>query len=172
MRIELFHENKLLGTAGTVREITSIHHKSDFEDGVFVAHADNLTIFNFDKFAEYHSSRKESTPITMMTFTTDTPSECGVVELENDSILKFMHEKVAFPPSNLANAAVYIFENEVIEVLHNDSTIYDISNELIPKWFGKISCWKNSTYHRDIGTPKSYKLAQIEFSQTLFEKGI
>jgi mannose-1-phosphate guanylyltransferase len=73
-----------------------------------------------------------------------------------------MHEKVFNPPGNLANGAVYICEPEVLEwIVDNEAS--DISAEVIPAFHGKIYSWLNNVYHRDIGNPQSYKLAQQEF---------
>ena len=99
----------------------------------------------------------------MMTFDTDTPKNCGIVE-ERDGIVIAFHEKVAHPPGKKANAAVYICEPEILEYLAtlHQSTI-DLSTQVIPNFLGKIWTFHNDIYHRDIGTPESLALAQKEF---------
>ena len=47
-----------------------------------------------------------------MTFRSETPETCGIVELDAEGVVVGFHEKVANPPSNLANGAIYIlFQN-------------------------------------------------------------
>ena len=69
-------------------------------------------------------------------------------------------EKVDNPPSDLANAAVYIFEDAVGEYCKSFSTnTPDISLNIIPYFLKRIFTWHNSHYHIDIGTPESFALA-------------
>jgi mannose-1-phosphate guanylyltransferase len=158
--IDLVYEERLLGTAGTV-----LRNRAFFSDGAFlVAHADNLTRFDVRAFLKAHCDRPPGVEITMMTFDTDTPQTCGVVELDERGIVTAFHEKSATPPGRRANAAVYIFEPSVIDFLASlNKEIIDISLEVIPNYLGRIHCFHNADYHRDIGTPESLQLANLEF---------
>jgi mannose-1-phosphate guanylyltransferase len=155
-KLNCWHEEKLLGTAGTL-----IQNIEQLTDDVMVIHADNLSIFDMNEFITAHNNRPSQCEMTMMLFVTDTPESCGIVELDSQGIVRKTHEKVANPPSNLANAAVYIFSKQIITKLKN-TNITDISTELLPQYFDKIYTWVNKTYHRDIGTPASFALAQEE----------
>ena len=155
--VSLSFEQSLLGTAGTIKQ-----NKSFFEENTFfVAHADNLCVCDFEKFIKAHSGRPKHTEITMMTFDTTDPKSCGIVEVNSKNVLTKFHEKVSNPPSNQANAAVYIMEPEVAKFcdsLHGAGL--DISNDVIPKYLGRIFTWHNSIYNKDIGDIKSLKEAQ------------
>jgi len=159
-RIDMVHETNLLGTGGTV-----LSNKDYFSDQSFmVAHADNLTRFDVKKFIDAHNNRVEGTEITMMTFKTDAPQSCGIVELDFMGVVQQFHEKVEKPPGKLANAAVYIFEPSVINFLTAlRSEVIDISTEVLPAYLGRIQTFLNEDYHRDIGTPESLALADLEF---------
>lgn len=158
--IDLVHEEFLLGTGGTV-----LKNRTYFADSAFlVAHADNLTRFDVAAFIRCHENRPPGVVITMMTFETDTPQSCGIVETSSKNIVMAFHEKVANPPSNRANAAVYIFESTVIDFMETlGKSIIDISTEVLPNFLGRIHAFHNADYHRDIGTPESLRLAEIEF---------
>src|SRR4029079_7105154 len=107
-RIDLVHEPELLGTGGTV-----LRNAQFFGPGAFlVAHADNLTRFDVGAFIERHATRPAGCAITMMTFDTDAPPTFGTVEEDAQGRVRAFHEKVARPPGNRANGAVYIFEPE------------------------------------------------------------
>jgi mannose-1-phosphate guanylyltransferase len=159
-RIEVVHEDKLLGTGGTV-----LANAAFFQDRPFmVTHADNLTVFDPNAFIERHRSRPASTVLTMMTFATDAPQSCGIVEMDDRGIVVGFHEKVPNPPGNCANAAVYVFEPEVIAFLKSlGKSVIDLSTEVLPHYLGKISTFDNAIYHRDIGTPESLSAAEREF---------
>ncbi|MBP6917390.1 MAG: nucleotidyltransferase family protein [Legionellaceae bacterium] len=158
--IKLVHEDVLLGTGGT------LYRNRDFiKDGAFmVAHADNLTRFSVEDFIATHVRRKPGIEITMMTFQTDNPQSCGIVELDAANTVVGFHEKVAQDYGLHANAAVYIFEPAVLDFLISlNKEISDLSTEVIPHFLGRIQTYHNTDYHRDIGTVQSLALAEVEF---------
>ena len=165
-RITVLYEDTLLGTGGTI-----LRNRSFFDDEPFlVAHADNLTLFDLHKFQARHASAPDSISITMMTFLTDTPETCGIVEEDEGGIVCAIHEKISNPPGNRANGAVYIFAPSIIQFLKTlRKEVIDLSTEVIPHFIGKIQTFTNSAYHRDIGTPKSLQLAELDFGNKLEE---
>ena len=160
-KVDLVYEPTLLGTAGTLWQ-----NRDWIEDGpTLVAHADNLTLFDVSGFISAHQSRPVGCPITMMTFYTDSPETCGIVE-EKDGVVVGFHEKVANPPGKLANAAIYILEREVIVAISvGHQKFIDMSTEILPKYIGNIRTYHNSIYHRDIGNLQSLKLAELELTE-------
>jgi len=159
-RICLVHENELLGTGGTL-----LSNREWLSEGPFlVAHADNLTDFNLAQFVDRHENRPTRIEITMMTFITDSPESCGIIDTDEEGIVWGFHEKSSNPPGNCANAAVYIFEPEIFGFLAKlGKKQIDLSTEVIPHYLGKIVTFHNPHYHRDIGTPESLAMAEIEF---------
>lgn len=160
-RIDLVHEDELLGTGGTV-----LANREWFQEKPFiVAHADNLTEFDVGGFIEAHHTRPEGHAITMLGFRTDTPRSCGVLELNGRGTVIAFHEKVDDPPGNLANGAVYIFEPEVVDAIAAvGGPVVDLSTEIIPRFIGRVLCVETSGYHRDIGTPESLRRAIADTS--------
>lgn len=160
LNIYISHEEVLLGTAGTVKSIFNIVK----DEPLIVIHADNLSVFDFDKFIEAHNHREDKIDITMMAFYTDDPSKCGILDIDEYGIVINMFEKHIDPPGFLANAAIYIFEPSVLEFIsRSDSTMVDISLDLLPLYINRIKIYLNNIYHRDIGTIDSYKIAQQEY---------
>ena len=161
-RITFVHEERLLGTGGTVLRNRDFFHGRAF----LVAHADNLTRFDVQSFIRRHQRRPAGILITMMTFRTDSPQNCGIVETDERGVVTAFHEKIANPPGDRANAAVYIFEPEVVDFLAGlGQEVIDLSTEVIPAFIGRIGTFHNSDYHRDIGTAESLRRAEVEFNQ-------
>lgn len=159
-RIDLVHEEELLGTAGTILANREYFSREPF----LVAHADNLTAFDVRGFVDQHRHRPDGTVLSMLAFRTDSPSSTGILELDADNVVIQFHEKVANPPGNLANAAVYILEPEIVDfIVALNRPIVDFSTEVIPHFIGRIYAVETPCYHRDIGTPESLELAQREF---------
>lgn len=164
--IDLVHEDRLLGTAGTLIANLPALRGND----ALVAHADNLTLFDAENFLARHHARPPSCIMTMMTFDTDAPQSCGIVSLSPDGVVESFHEKVAHPPGRLANAAVYLFSPESLDMIADlaqtakqDEPVFDISQHVIPRFLGRIFTFHNDHYHRDIGNPQALSTAQTEF---------
>lgn len=161
-KITLIYEEELLNTGGTL-----LANKSFFDDEAFwLIHADNLSFCNFYEFVQKHKNRSKNCEITMMTFQTDDPSSCGIVELDKQGIVQNFFEKVENPPSHLANGAVYICEPTIFTFLESlQKEKIDFSLDVLPNFMGRINTYENRVYHRDIGTVTSYALAQLEYLQ-------
>ncbi len=159
-RIDLVHEPDLLGTAGTV-----LANRGWLGDKPFLlAHADNLTDFDVPAFLAAHAARPPGIAITMLAFRTDVPETCGILELSADGLVQRFHEKVKNPPGNLANAAVYVCEPEVLaQIAGLGRPVADFSTEVIPKFLGRILAVETTGYHRDIGSSEALALAEREF---------
>lgn len=157
--IHIFYEERLLGTAGTLRALLP----NFLEQDLLLIHADNLSWFSLADFISAHYARPLGTEITMMTFETDSPQTCGIVELDEHAVVKEFHEKVVTPPSNLANAAVYVISPSGLQRISRLERAFDFSSDVIPAFLGKIYCWQNTVYHRDIGSPAALEAAQTEF---------
>ncbi|OPF92660.1 nucleotidyltransferase family protein [Rhodopseudomonas palustris] len=159
-RVILAPETTLLGTAGTL-----LRHCGRFSDGpTLFAHADNLSLFDPRAFLAAHAGRPPDTAMTMMSFVTDHPQSCGILTLDPAGRVLEMDEKPQHPKGNLANAAVYIVEPEVIDFIASlGKPVVDFSTEVLPVFMGRIFSFHNGSYHRDIGNPSSLALAQLDY---------
>ena len=160
--IHLVYEKQLLGTAGTVRA------NSEFFNGEagLVLHADNFCTANISKFICAHEARPKEAALTMMTFVTDSPMACGIVELDEQGLVQEFHEKVTNPPSNLANGAIYVFEPEILEFVRDSgSQVRDISKDVLPQFLGRIFTWRADGDLIDIGT-----MANLEKARRLVQR--
>lgn len=152
------YEKNLLGTAATVSANYNVLHSNE---PTLIIHADNWVSCDFKDFLNFHlTGRPRNTVMTMMTFEASHPQECGVVELDKFGTVIGFHEKVANPPGNIANGAVYIVEPEVLSWLATKSNLTDLSTEVLPRYIGKIATWHNYGIHRDIGSIQSLLEAQ------------
>ena len=155
-QVELVHESKLLGTAGTL--IANLDFYQD-QDGLLM-HADNYCLADFDAFVEAHNRRPSGCLMTMMTFSTSVPCLCGIVELDKKGVVIGFHEKVDNPPGNIANGAIYILSKELIGILKTDFTnSKDFSKEVIPAMIGKIFTYETKNFFIDIGTTDNLRKA-------------
>ena len=146
---DLVYESELLGTAGTLRANFD-RFKSDI---IIIAHAD-YTDLNLNDLINFHRSHEYL--VTISTFITDKPEECGVINLDSGHVVQGF-EKVKNPPSNLANAAIYIFDRDYLRKLVEDEKITDISTEILPKLIGEMKAYQHEGFNIDIGSIDSLK---------------
>ena len=152
-KIILAYEEKLLGTGGTI-----LRNKEYFKDDLFfVAHADNFCKFSITDLLKYQKKNiKKKCDITMLTFKCSNPSNCGIIK-HNDFILSEYVEKPISSDNNIANAAIYLFNKNVITYLEN-LKIYkpDISKHVIPYFIGRTLIYNKLISNIDIGTKKNF----------------
>lgn len=152
--VVLVNETTLLGTAGTLKKNIDFF---DGNDGLLI-HADNYCLANLQEFIAAHHSRPSGCLMTMMTFKTDNPSGCGVVELNKDNVVINFYEKQLNPPGNIANGAIYILSKELISQFKTRfKDAADFSNEVIPALIGEIYTYETDELLIDIGTIENYK---------------
>ncbi len=160
-RIMTVFERELLGTGGTVLANSAWFGREAF----MVVHADNLSRFRVADFIAAHRRRPSVAAMTMMTFDSDSPQSCGIVETDANGVVQQFHEKVSNPPGTRANGAVYIFEPEVIDYLQSfGRRVIDLSTEVMPAFLGRIATFHNTDYHRDVGTVESLAKANREYA--------
>ena len=130
-------------------------------------HADNATDFDLNNLIQTHYQRPEDCLLTMLTFNSDKPQRCGIVEVDKRVVVIGFHEKVKNPPGNRANGAVYAFDSDFIKTLNSSKKPpSDFSTEVLPKLIGKIATHHTTTNFIDIGTPDSLLKAQTIWNPT------
>ena len=155
--VKVIVEEELSGTAGTITD-----NEQHFRGcTTLVAHADNWCHFDLSTFIDFHvNHRPDDVLISMMTFRTAYPENCGIVQADDSGVVQGFFEKQASPRGNMANGAVYIIEPEVSEWISAKPEVKDFSNDVIPGFLGKIAIWENLSIHRDIGFVSSLLEAQ------------
>ena len=148
-KITLLQEPTLLGTGRTI--LQNIEKLSD--KPCFIVHVDNYCFDPLDQFFLAHLNRPDDTVLSMLTFTTNRPEKCGIVEVDQANRLKLFHEKCYNPPSDRANGAVYIASKVFFEILKRlNPEPSDLSCDIIPALIGNIFCYHTDFYFEDIGT--------------------
>ena len=151
--VKLSHEPKLLGTAGTLLNNIDFIGNED----VCIIHADNYCLTDFSKFLDAHKNRPKNCLMTMMIFETDSPKSCGIVKINKAKTVSEFYEKSSVNHGNLANAAIYILSNEMVNEIKNFfPNAVDFSLDVIPHFIDKIYTHKINESLTDIGTLKKY----------------
>ena len=163
-KITTVYESKLQGTAGTLLNNINFYEEND---GILI-HADNYCLADFKGFIDSHNKRPKQCLLTMMTFKTETPSSCGIVELDSNGIVVAFHEKASSPPGNIANGAIYILSSEFMkEIKIKFPFAKDFSTEILNQYLGRIYTYETLDVFLDIGTQESYMKANALAENTV-----
>lgn len=159
LRIQTFHEAKLLGSAGTVWANRNwVEHEEEF----LIAYADNLTNADIGALTRFH--REERPVLTVGLFRSDHPSECGIAEMDDNRTIVHFVEKPPNPRGNLANAGIYVAAPTIFD-LFGRSIPTDIGFDVLPKLIGRMRGFVLQDYLLDVGTHEKYSQAQRDVAR-------
>jgi len=144
--ISLVHEPTLLGTAGTISSLQD----NFLDDMLLVAHADNLVLGSLEGLVAGHLGRPPQCQMTMLTFRSSRKSEVGTVVADENGVVVEYFEKDPAAPGNLANAAIFILEHQIINEI---GSAVDFSKEVLPRMVGRLFSVEFGGTLIDIGTP-------------------
>ena len=165
-KIHIVYEDLLLGTAGTILSLSSELNKENF----FVFHSDNISFIDFDNFLKSHLDRDIGCIASMAAFETDSPSTCGIIEMNEKNVLTSFVEKPEKSTLKRANSASFIFQPDIFielqAIAEMKNSALDISLDLIPRLIGKMNVYEFSEYHRDIGNLASLEKAHADIPST------
>ncbi len=157
-QVRLAHEPTLLGTSGTIREHAAFLAVNDS----LVLHADNLCDDDLTGLLKAHQSRPAECIMTMLTFRASEPSSCGIVETNTRGVLTALHHKVSDPPSDIANAATYVFTPDLVEEVLAAPEVWDFSAETLSQLVGRAMTHHTEMLFVDIGTIPAYLQAATD----------
>lgn len=155
LKVHLFHEPRLLGSAGTL-----LANREFFADGpFFIIYGDNLSDVNLAQMYQCH--RRYQPLLTLGTFASDCPQKCGIAEIDSEGIVKGFMEKPDSPVSNCAAAGIYIAEPSIFDYFPSPEkqASLDIGFDIIPHLIGKMRNYPIDLLI-DIGTHQNLIKAQ------------
>ncbi len=153
VRVRLFEEPALLGSAGTLRS------NADWvgpDENFFVFYGDVLTTLDIRRMYRYH--RSKGMPITIALHHVDNPSQCGIASLNADGIVQTFVEKPAQPAGTLGFCGVMVANAAVLPLI--PAGLADIGYDLLPRLTGRMAGYVVDEYLTDIGTIAAYEAAQ------------
>lgn len=159
-QVRLVFEPELLGSAGT---LLANREWVQGEELFLALNADNLTDFDLRRLIEFHRHGDELA--TLAVFRAPDPSRCGVVELDPAGRIVGFKEKPSNPVGDLANAGMYVFHPNVLDIIEalGGAPPADIGYHLLPLLVGRARALAVDGYFRDIGTPESYRAANLDW---------
>jgi mannose-1-phosphate guanylyltransferase len=153
-RVRLVNEERLLGSAGTLRAnrdwIAS-------DDCFWIFYADVLNRANLTDMLDVHRRRKPAA--TLGVYEVPDPRRCGIVTADDDGVIQSFVEKPEHPQGNLAFSGLMIATREVLDVIPSIMPA-DIGLHVLPLLTGQMIAYPIADYLLDIGTMENYQKAQ------------
>jgi mannose-1-phosphate guanylyltransferase len=154
LKVHLFEETRLLGSAGTVlanREWVSR------ENAFWVLYADVLTTTNLNQMLAFHNKRGQMATIGV--YEVADPSRCGIVQLDDSGIVFDFVEKPKVPVGRLAFSGLMLATPAIMDLIP-DSSPTDLGFHVLPRLVGQMAAYPIPDYLIDIGTLETYRSAQ------------
>lgn len=155
MKVTLVHEERLLGTAGT---LAANRRFVEGERDFWIFYADTLIGADMSPMAELHRAR--GADLTLGVFRSLEPKSGGVVELAADGGVLSFEEKPAKPKSDLVAAGAYLAGAKLLEALPTAEG--DLSRDVFPALLQNACAYLLHPVI-DLGTPERYAQAEREF---------
>jgi mannose-1-phosphate guanylyltransferase len=159
------YEPQLLGTAGAAKQVQTF-----LDEPFVVVYGDVFTNLDLARLLDFHQKQKAqaeaSTVATLALYRVPNPTECGLVEMDQQGRVTRFVEKP--PPdqvfTELANAGIMVCEPQILDFVPL-ATEYDFGRNLFPALLAAgQTLWGQpiiaSEYVIDIGTYHSYDRAQ------------
>ena len=157
LRVRLFEEQVLLGSAGTV--LANRDWVSQ-EESFWVFYADVLTTTNLNDMFAFHESLDQIATIGV--YEVADPSRCGIVNVDERGLVRDFVEKPQTPVGNLAFSGLMLATPALLDVIP-DTCPVDLGFHVLPQIVGRMAAYRISDFLIDIGTLETYRSAQLSW---------
>lgn len=156
VHIEYVYEKEKLGTAGSVKNASEFFEGEPF----MVIGGDHVINLDLREFARFHAKHNALVTIGLMPI--DDPREYGIADMDANNRINRFFEKPRSGQifSNLASTGIYMFHNEILEMIPKKK--YDFAKDLFPDILRKgktINGFLVRGKWTDIGNPQAYREA-------------
>lgn len=156
LAVRLVFEPALLGSAGT---LAANREFVDGDEAFLVVYADNASSADLGPLR----ARDDDAIGTIGLYRAENPRACGIVELDGEGRVIGFEEKPSRPRSPWAWAGLLWARPAVLDAIP-DRVPADLGHDVLPRLVGRLRGVEITGYHRDIGTPESYRRACEELA--------
>jgi mannose-1-phosphate guanylyltransferase len=155
LRVRLTEETTLLGSAGTILANRDWVSK---ENLFWVFYADVLTTTNLNQMLAFHNTRRQIATIGV--YEVPDPSRCGIVQIDENGVVRDFVEKPQAPRGNLAFSGLMLATPALLDLIP-DTCPVDLGFHVLPQLVGRMAAYRIPDFLIDIGTVETYLAAQM-----------
>lgn len=154
MKINYFREDKPLGTAGPLAQMSD-----ELNETFLMMNGDVLTTLNYSELVKFH--KKSDAIATVALYEKNVQIDFGLVELDEERNIRGYTEKPMI--DYLVSMGVYVFSSKVMEYIESNQYLDfpDLIKLLIENG-EKVKGYIYDGYWLDMGRPGDYELANHE----------
>src|SRR6266702_2375235 len=127
LRVRLFEEPALLGSAGTIRDNRDWVKK---DKSFWIFYADVLTAANLNQMLAFHESLSQIATIGV--YEVANPTRCGIVQVDDRGVVRDFAEKPQTPIGNLAFSGLMVATPALLDVIP-DTSPADLGFHVLPQ---------------------------------------
>jgi mannose-1-phosphate guanylyltransferase len=157
LRVHLFEETDLLGSAGTVLANRDWVSK---EKSFWILYADVLTTTNLNQMLAFHERRGQLATIGV--YEVPDPTRCGIVQVDESGVVRDFVEKPKVPAGNLAFSGLMLATPALLDEIPDASPV-DLGFHVLPQMVGRMAAYRIPDFLIDIGTLETYQTAQMSW---------
>jgi mannose-1-phosphate guanylyltransferase len=166
LKIILYHEPVLLGSAGTLLANRQWAGQEPF----FIIYGDNLTRFDLQKMLAFHGRHRQ--PLTIRIYRGVDPKRAAIVFLDENDIVIDFEEKPEKPKSDVGAGGIYIADGRIFDYYpklreNRRSGALDLSHHVLSRMIGKMKAYDSGEFSMDIGTPESLAEARRKWLEVM-----
>jgi mannose-1-phosphate guanylyltransferase len=166
LRVHLFEEDQLLGSAGTVLANQEWVRK---ERSFWIFYADVLTTTNLNQMLAFHD--RLSQIATIGAYEVPDPSRCGIVQVDDNGMVREFVEKPRTPVGNLAFSGLMLAAPSLLDAIPDTSPV-DLGFHVLPHLVGRMAAYRIRDFVLDIGTLETYRAAQMTWPGLFQSQGL
>ena len=119
---------------------------------------------DLEDFIEAHNNRDSICSISVAIFETNNVQMSGMVDMDEDNIIREFIEKPMYSELTMANAAIYIFDKQAVkEIRKKYVDALDIARDILPNFIGRIQAYSITGFHMDMGTIENLAMIRDRF---------
>jgi mannose-1-phosphate guanylyltransferase len=168
LNVHFFEETTLLGSAGTILANKKWVNQ---ERSFWIFYADVLTTTNLNQMLTFHDTRGQIATIGV--YEVADPSRCGIVQVDENGVVRGFIEKPRNPIGNLAFSGLMLATPALLDVIPETSPV-DLGFHVLPQIVGRMAAYRIQDFVMDIGTVETYSAAQMAWpglSQSIEQGG-
>jgi glucose-1-phosphate adenylyltransferase len=157
-----------LGTADAVFKNLNYLRNRDI-DAILVLAGDHIYKMDYRNMLDFHKQVKADATVAAVTIPIKQTNRFGIITADEEGRVTDFIEKPSNPRNGLISMGIYIFNVDILfkrlaEDAARDST-HDFGHAILPRMVkeDKVYAYKYKDYWRDIGTPKAYYNANMDF---------
>jgi mannose-1-phosphate guanylyltransferase len=154
LKVHLFEEEILLGSAGT---LLANRQWVNEEASFWVFYADVLTTADMNRMLNFHQSRGQIATIGVCEV--PDPTRCGIVQIDEEGIVRNFVEKPVVPLSHLAFSGLMLTTPLLFDEIPEQCPV-DLGFHVLPRLVGRMAAYRIHDFLIDIGTLETYRVAQ------------